>query len=76
MALPPPPTYAEVVLHDKDGSNPRFNPIWLNWFLELTRNLGTTGYTGTITTAKLTALGANGSMTFTNGVLVSQVAAT
>lgn len=33
-------------------------------------------FSGTITTAKLTALGANGSMVFENGVLVSQTAAT
>lgn len=35
-----------------------------------------TGYTGTITTAKLTALGSNGSMTFTNGILTAQTPAT
>ena len=35
-----------------------------------------TGVTGTITTAKLTALGSNGSMTFTNGILTAQTAAT
>ena len=35
-----------------------------------------TGYSGTITTAKLTTLGSNGSMTFTNGILTSQTAAT
>ena len=35
-----------------------------------------TGYTGTITTAKLTTLGTNGSMTFTNGILTSQTQAT
>ena len=35
-----------------------------------------TGYTGTITTAKLTVTGANGSMTFTNGILTSQTQAT
>lgn len=34
------------------------------------------GLSVTITTAKLTAIGANGSMTFTNGVLTAQVAAT
>lgn len=34
------------------------------------------GLSVTITTAKLTALGANGSMTFTNGVLTAQTAAT
>lgn len=35
-----------------------------------------TGYTGTITTAKLTAGGTNGSMTFTNGILTAQTQAT
>lgn len=35
-----------------------------------------TGLSVTITTAKLTALGANGSMTFTNGILTSQTQAT
>jgi hypothetical protein len=38
--------------------------------------IGVTGFSGTIVTAKITAGGANGSMTFTNGVLTSQVAAT
>lgn len=36
----------------------------------------TTGYTGTITTAKLTSGGTNGSMTFTNGLITSLTAAT
>jgi len=36
----------------------------------------TAGVSATITTAKLTALGANGSMTFTNGLLTSQTPAT
>jgi hypothetical protein len=34
------------------------------------------GLSVTITTAKLTALGANGSMTFVNGILTAQTAAT
>jgi len=34
------------------------------------------GITATITTAKLTAGGSNGSLTFTNGILTSYVAAT
>lgn len=34
------------------------------------------GITVTITTAKLTTLGSNGSMTFTNGILTSQTQAT
>jgi hypothetical protein len=36
----------------------------------------TAGVTATITTAKLTALGSNGSMTFTNGLLTAQTPAT
>lgn len=35
-----------------------------------------TGFTGVITTAKLTGAGANGSMTFASGILISQVQAT
>lgn len=35
-----------------------------------------TGYTGIITTAKLTTLGSNGSMTFSNGILTAQTPAT
>ena len=34
------------------------------------------GFSGTITTAALTALGSQGSMTFTNGILTGQVQAT
>ena len=37
---------------------------------------GTGGITGTITTAKLTTLGTNGSMTFTNGILTASTQAT
>ena len=36
----------------------------------------TIGFSGTITTAKLTGGGANGSMTFVNGVLTKQTPAT
>jgi len=35
-----------------------------------------TGITATITTAKLTLAGANGSMTFVNGILTAQTQAT
>lgn len=34
------------------------------------------GFSGTIVTAKLTGAGVNGSMTFVNGVLTAQTAAT
>lgn len=119
-ALPPAPTFQDVVLVDpkKKPGDPgfaRFNPIWLNWFLQTIQFLqgiaggqiahdllqglqggapgeyyhltgaqhstlatlaGLTGLSVTITTAKLTGLGTNGSMTFTNGLLTAQVAAT
>ena len=40
------------------------------------RTLSISGFSGTITTAKLTGPGANGSMTFTDGVLTAQTPAT
>lgn len=39
----PPPTYAEVIIFDRDGRNPRFNPIWLKWFLDVTALLTSAG---------------------------------
>lgn len=36
----PPPTYAEVVLVDEQGK-PKFNPIWLAWFLEVAQFFST-----------------------------------
>lgn len=117
VTFEPPPTYAEVVLVDKEGKKPRFNPIWLKWFVDIAALLtasgggggvishnslgglqggttaqyyhltaaqrssiltliGITGISVTITTAKLTGGGADGSMTFTNGLLTAQTAAT
>ena len=121
----PPPTYALPILVNPQTQEMVFNPIWLRWFLDLVKNLGTAGagsgtvisvtagaglsggtiqtsgtiaFTGpvnlatqvsgilanthltrvsaTITTAKLTGGGANGSMTFTNGLLTAQTPAT
>lgn len=52
-------------------------PLWLQWFVEVAKRLtAETGFTGTITTAALTGGGAQGSMTFQNGRLISQVQAT
>lgn len=145
----PPPTYADVVIIDERTKKGQFNPIWLNWFLQVAQSLSALGaggggtpqhnslaglqggspaeryhltgaqevlvaslpgtfvtsfdtrtgavtltssdvtsalgftpqaaFTGlnvTVTTAKLTSGGANGSMTFTNGVLTAQTPAT
>lgn len=45
------------------------------WMLLISELFGR-GYTGTITTAALTGAGAQGSMTFQNGVLIAQTQAT
>lgn len=49
--------------------------IMFQWMTLLSALLAQ-GFTGTVTTAKLTGGGVNGSMTFVNGVLISQVQAT
>lgn len=46
--------------------------IWMALISQLLQS----GYSGTITTAALTGAGAQGSMTFKNGVLISQTQAT
>ena len=50
----------------------------LHWFglFKAMQALFSQGFTGTITTAKLTGGGTNGSITFENGVVVSQTPAT
>ena len=138
-----PPTWAELILVNRATGVSTFNPIWLNWFISLTQNIGVTGpvtsvtasaplassggvspnitvsaipntsldtmpantvkanntggvatpvnatvaqiltmlglnggLSATITTAKLTPGGANGSMTFTIGILTASTPAT
>lgn len=46
----PPPTYTEVVVYEKNSKDPeeflrsaRFNPIWLKWFLDLVKGIGSGG---------------------------------
>lgn len=56
-----------------------FTMSWSGWFRKLADTLNgnlAAGFTGTIVTAPLTVGGTEGSMTFTNGILTSQVAAT
>lgn len=64
-----------------------FTPGWVKWiqqvadlltFSGLAENKANNlpGYTGTVTTAALTGGGTQGSMTFANGILVSQTPAT
>ncbi len=71
MIFPLPPNNLEKII--SEDYKPRRNlTMWFDFIYGLFRR----GFTGTITTAKLTGGGANGSMTFENGVLISQVAAT
>lgn len=42
----PPPTYADVVLTDERTKKSVFNPIWLNWFLEIAQTLSQSGSGG------------------------------
>jgi hypothetical protein len=54
----PPPTYAEVVLVDEAGKRPpRFNPIWLKWFVDVARALAAAaGGSGTLVHNSLTGI--------------------
>jgi hypothetical protein len=52
---------------DKNGHPTQY---FLNYLLQVIPN----GFTGTITTAKLTTGGANGSITLVNGVVVHETA--
>lgn len=75
QSLSPPPTRDARVLLETE----RFEVRWYSWFSKLVDRLNgnlASGFTGTITTAALTGGGAQGSMTFQNGILVSQVQAT
>lgn len=44
--LQPPPTYALPILVDERSGMATFNPIWLKWFLDLSRTLNNAGGIG------------------------------
>lgn len=44
-----PPTYAELLLIDQKSGKAAFNPIWLNWFISLTQNIGAAGPVNSVT---------------------------
>jgi len=73
--IPQQPPRSFPVLNESGG----FTSNWVGWFQKLTAALNgniNSGFSGTITTAKLTNTGATGSMVFKNGILVSETAAT
>lgn len=57
---------------NQDGRPTELMYIWMSLLADLLQ----AGYTGTITTAALTGGGVQGSMTFQNGILISQTQAT
>ena len=65
----PPTSHA---LFEETPFGPRVNEPWQSFFSSLADALSK-GYTGTVTLAKITGGGANGSLTFTNGILTSVV---
>ena len=59
----PPPTYADVVLVDPQNKMPaRFNPIWLKWFLDLSKNIGGGGAASVVSVSVTTANGISGAV--------------
>jgi hypothetical protein len=66
------PTWTTVVNKIVAGTNITISPTGGTGNV----TISTTGLSVTITTAKLTLAGTNGSMTFTNGILTAQTAAT
>lgn len=44
-----PPTYAELLVTDPKSGKTAFNPIWLNWFISLTQNIGAAGPINSVT---------------------------
>jgi hypothetical protein len=67
--LQPPPGQVDLVIETK------VSPVWFKWFIDLIAPINK-GLSVTVTTAKLTGGGANGSMTFVNGILTAQTPAT
>lgn len=74
-----PPRQMKVLMEPTAGDMPGiFTVAWIGWLQKLVSILNgnlEAGMTITVTTAKLTTGGSNGSMTFTNGILTSEIAA-
>lgn len=61
--IQPPPTYAAPFRGDPQKMAELkivFEPLWLNWFIELARSLNSGGGTGLGTVTQVSATGANG----------------
>lgn len=73
-SLSDPATEMQIV-DPQTGTKTQYFFSWLNILYQLVKPMKL-GFSGTITTAKLTGGGTNGSITFVNGVVTSQTAAT
>jgi hypothetical protein len=74
-----PPIQASVMVSITEGmQEPMKGSFQLNWYTLFNQwfRLFNKGFTGTVATAKLTSGGANGSITFENGVVTAEKAAT
>jgi len=77
----PPPTYADPVLVDPITGKSAFNPIWLKWFVDISRGLGPGGAgSGTVNSVAETFTGGlisvGGSPITSSGTLALTVAGT
>ena len=56
IPLPPPPTYAQVLVTDPSSGIAKFNPIWLDWFVQLAALVSTsaTAFTSPIVFSQYT----------------------
>ena len=70
------PTVMERVVQTPTGVKTAAFSDWLQKLFDLLHGTLGQGFTGTITTAKLTGGGTNGSITFVNGVVTEQTPAT
>lgn len=66
----PPPRSSDVF----EPGTQKFHQIWSGWFRRIAQVVNgnlSAGYTGTITLAKLTTGGTNGSISVDNGIITS-----
>lgn len=75
----PPPTWAPMVIVNPGSKEQIFNPIWLKWFIELSKNFDVVGAaTGSVTdtqTLQLTGVVTGGPTLLTDGTILTALTA-
>jgi len=70
----PPPTYALPVIVDEASGKAVFNPIWLRWFIDLSRGLTAAGAgSGTVTSITTGTGLTGGPITTTGSVSIASI---